>query len=227
MINKNSDFDLYKKDSFSRSLRSLVGFAYGPYPENRLDEILAKKMQESNLLKDRFLLNENDIVLDFGCGMGWTANNLQPEVKEIYGADLNKNFIKHAKSLSKNICFYEMNYSSFDFLSLKNINKIYSLNVFTQFIIYDATIHLKEFFSLLPKGGQIYFNFSHENMIDPFSSAYIRREEIYLESREMATKLMHYYSYELINKLLTQIGFKVIKSGNPDDYFDAWVVAEK
>jgi 2-polyprenyl-3-methyl-5-hydroxy-6-metoxy-1,4-benzoquinol methylase len=73
---------------------------------------------------------EQDIVLDIGCGLGYLADAIREQVKEIHCLDISEQFLDEAKkkfAQSNNIFFYQLapdDYTDLTFLGSRRFSKV-------------------------------------------------------------------------------------------------------
>ena len=69
-------------------LISVVGFAYGPEPEKRIEEIRRDRKVHAERIAGFLDLGPNDIVVDFGSGVGFIAEWIAPRVRQLLCLDI-------------------------------------------------------------------------------------------------------------------------------------------
>jgi 2-polyprenyl-3-methyl-5-hydroxy-6-metoxy-1,4-benzoquinol methylase len=87
--------------------------------------------------------NEDDVVLDYGCGLGYLAEKLCYRVKEIHCADISEHFLSISKrrlEKHKNLLFHKIgqeDYLNMSFLGKAKFSKIICLSVIQYYRNYD------------------------------------------------------------------------------------------
>lgn len=140
--------------------------------QNSLEYILPKRdfdrfweegrLQAEELQKN---INADDVVLEFGCGVGRILTNIKCKAK--FGSDISKSYLDRIQD--ENITTLN---SDGKRLELKNetIDFIYSIMVF-QHIPYEYHTEIfKELLRVLKKGGELYIQFPKKT--DKFFSYY-------------------------------------------------------
>jgi 16S rRNA A1518/A1519 N6-dimethyltransferase RsmA/KsgA/DIM1 with predicted DNA glycosylase/AP lyase activity len=88
--------DLQSSD-FRNMLISLIGYRFGPKPEERLDEIRA----ERSLYAEGFLqlagIKPGDTVVEIGSGCGFGTAAIARRAREVIACDISPAFLEYAK----------------------------------------------------------------------------------------------------------------------------------
>lgn len=203
---------------YIRMLRTLVGYAYGPYPEERMSEILRNKKAEAELIARRIGLNDQDVLVDLGCGAGWISAALAPLVKKVIAVDVNKLCLQEAQRELAEFPHASVVCTSYgDLAPLYSARptKIMALGLFTQFNLFDLSIYLKEARKCMTETSTFYFNFCNSRQLDiRHTPKFLRHEELYLENR-FNQHLATWYSHEDISRFARQLGFRVVGQSDP------------
>jgi ubiquinone/menaquinone biosynthesis C-methylase UbiE len=158
-------------------------------------------------------LGADDVVLDFGCGIGRVARFVAPHVHEVWCVDASSRMLKFAaKALSgfDNLRFlktsgFEMKLEDgmFDFaysiLTLQHLEKE------------DAYAALCEIYRVLKVGGQAYFSFPNL-LSDVYFKGFLRN----FGNLDFSPIRVRLYTPQEVEKMLTSVGFKVLSLWNPN-----------
>ena len=153
-MQENSSLEYW--DKFRENYTSLLKTSYHESRFNAINQLLGT-------------LDENDKILDYGCGEGIYLSQLASEVKFIWGIDLNPGMIDKAKELFKNIqidsnCYHLETGGVDKIAQIENnsIDKILCLNV----LAYMSDIEQEKFFyeckRVLKKDGFMVATFSNK-----------------------------------------------------------------
>lgn len=121
--------------------------------EHEIDDFF----REIKLLNISF---DDDVALDFGCGIGRLSRALSPHFKKVFGVDIASGMIEIAKKLNNkaNVEFLLNNRTDLSIFTDKNFSLIYS-SITLQHIPSRVIIkqYLKEFLRVLKLEGILYF----------------------------------------------------------------------
>ena len=98
-------------------------------------------------IANALLLNQSDVVLELGCGVGRIGREIAPHCGKWFGADISENLIKIAKlrmAHLNNISFSHLNKTSLDPFPDHFFDKAYSHAVFIHIDKEDLFLYLKE-----------------------------------------------------------------------------------
>jgi len=159
-----------------------------------------------------FLLYEfiitDKIGIDYGCGYGSFCKNAASLSLEIYGLDASKEIIKknRHKNNKKNIFFKHTSSMKLPFKP-SSVDFIYSTGVLEHLHPEDALEHLKEAFKCLKRGGY-YILITPNRIFGPSDVS-----KFFLKRGAKARGLhLQEYTYSSLGDLLSQVGFRDVKS---------------
>ncbi|MFH0897536.1 MAG: class I SAM-dependent methyltransferase, partial [Candidatus Bathyarchaeota archaeon] len=107
------------------------------------------------------LLNQDDVALELGCGVGRIGREIAPLCRKWYGVDISENLIKIARQRMSHL--YHVEFSLVEKSSLLPFpdhffDKIYSHAVFIHIDKEDIFLYLREIVRILKQGGLLYFD---------------------------------------------------------------------
>lgn len=177
---------------------------------------LESGIEQINYLKKHGLINNNTILLDFGCGQGRLLNSLkftETKFQEYIGLDTSKSAIDWCEKnirYSNNISFlhlpaanarYNPSEKELKRLPFKNneFDLIFLNSVFSHMLTPDINFYLSEFYKVLKNEGNIYLTaFVEENVPNVEENP-----EDYLAKSKGALHRVRYekdFFYSLVNK---------------------------
>lgn len=156
------------------------------------------------------LLNNNDSVLDVGCGNGLVSDYLEQKGMKVTAIDTSQNMLDICKKRNDNIDYYEMD--------VRNLN--FDDSTFNAIFCYAVLIHidkletfnvLEKFYKLLEQNGILFINVMEEK--EPNENITV------VESLDNQYKTwFQYYNKEELTNILKEIGFSIIETS--DRIFD-------
>ena len=155
------DWEEFSKIDPKWSIVSNPEKKYGLWDD--VDFFKTGEQEINNFFKELKLLNvsfENDIALDFGCGIGRLSRALSPYFRKVFGVDVSSGMIEMAKKLNNkaNIEFLLNNRSDLLIFPDKKFSLIYS-SITLQHVPSRKVIkqYIEEFLRVLKPEGILYF----------------------------------------------------------------------
>ena len=112
-------------------------------------------------------LDDQDTLLELGCGVGRIGRELAPRCRHWTGVDISANMIAHAQERMSdldNTAFHELRRSSLEALGDDSISKAYSVAVLCHMDKEDLFLYLKDLWRVVQPKGLIYvetWNLAH------------------------------------------------------------------
>lgn len=110
-------------------------------------------------LLEKLALDQNDIVLDFGCGTGVWDRIIAPRVEKLIGLDHLPGMVKRAKKVTANFSNVEIILHKSKVLPFENntFSKVICCGVFQYFPDFEyAKQIMKEVFKITKRGGKVF-----------------------------------------------------------------------
>jgi ubiquinone/menaquinone biosynthesis C-methylase UbiE len=158
-------------------------------------------------------VTEDDVVLDFGCGIGRVAKFMSPHVREVWCVDASSRMLKFAsKELSdlNNVHFLRANGLKMQ-LKDEMFDFAYSILTLQHLKKEDAYVTLCEIYRLLKIGGLAYFSFPNF-----LSKEYFQGFLKNAKNPDFSPIRIRLYTPQEVEKILSSIGFKVLSLWNPN-----------
>jgi SAM-dependent methyltransferase len=112
-------------------------------------------------ISNALLLNQEDFVLELGCGVGRIGREIAPLCQRWFGVDISNNLIKIAEQRMghlNNVEFTALEKTSLHSYPDHTFDKVYSHAVFIHMDKEDLFLYLKEIARVLKSGGLLYFD---------------------------------------------------------------------
>lgn len=158
-------------------------------------------------------MDEDDVVLDFGCGIGRVARFVAPYVHELWCVDASSRMLKFAsKALSdlNNVHLLRTNGLKMQ-LKDEMFDFAYSILTLQHLEKEDAYVTLCEIYRVLKVGGLAYFSFPNF-----LSKEYFKGFLKNVKNPDFSPIRIRLYTPQEVEKILTSIGFKVLSLWNPN-----------
>lgn len=150
-INRNKVLETYKQRSKLNTVNSILGGSGDPISMH--SDLYLDYFTKHFLLKS-LNLKKDDIVLDFGCGIGRLSTIVAKKAKQVYGVDISEPLIKMTKNnLRPNIKYSCI--SNLQDIPLFVYNKIFTVGVLYHLNDIELIETLKFFGSVLHDNGYI------------------------------------------------------------------------
>ena len=112
-------------------------------------------------ISNALLINQNDFVLELGCGIGRIGREIAPMCGKWFGVDISKSLIGIAKQRMnhlRNVEFGVLDKTSLHRFEDHFFDKVYSHAVFIHLDKEDIFLYLREIARVLKPGGLLYFD---------------------------------------------------------------------
>jgi ubiquinone/menaquinone biosynthesis C-methylase UbiE len=158
-------------------------------------------------------MGEDDVVLDFGCGIGRVARFVAPYVRELWCVDASSRMLRFAsRALSdqSDVHFLRANGIKMQFRD-EMFDFAYSILTLQHLEKEDAYATLCEIYRVLKTGGLAYFSFPNF-----LSQEYFKGFLKNVKNLDFSPIRLRLYTPQEVEKILTSIGFKVLRLWNPN-----------
>lgn len=157
-------------------------------------------------------LSKSDIVADIACATGYGTKLLSSKVKNIFGIDINENYLKIARKKYPDLRFLQLDLNSdFDLTSLNA----------THIVSFETIEHSPEpcrlvdkFYQMLPEHGKLYLSFPNAKCEfldetgasqDPYHLSVIEFEKMIAFMEKTGFKIHKILGQSLVNKIILQV----------------------
>jgi ubiquinone/menaquinone biosynthesis C-methylase UbiE len=205
----------WERETLPEQLLCLVGWWYGPSPENAQDLIREGKREWYEFLAQFSGLSSTDEVLEVGSGMGWGSVHIAPQVKRLYCSDVSRSFLQHAREVCRqhsNTSFHEIQSAKFAFLGDRSVDAVIASAVFIHFDLFDIYWHFAEFQRILRPGGRVAFDFMSADGIN-FAADQLFRQNAEIKAAcpddLLYSELMKWNSFGAVVNAASAFGFSL------------------
>lgn len=177
---------------------------------------------------------EQDLALDFGCGVGRLSRALAKYFRDYYGVDISENMIRKAKELNLSIpnCTFILNTDDHLHVFSNNYFDMIYTNIVLQHLPGKSTIksYIFEFIRILKKGGLLVFQLPSyiplKNRIQPRRRLYALLRSLNINPGFLYNTLglhpikMNFIPEKEVISLLNEFGAKVliVQTNSNDGY---------
>jgi ubiquinone/menaquinone biosynthesis C-methylase UbiE len=209
-----------QSSNFRNMLISLIGYRFGPKPEERLDEIRT----ERSLYAEGFLqlagIKPGDSVLEIGSGCGFGTAAIARRAREVVACDISPAFLEYARQECAdfdNVRFLQVNSRDLSALGDQSVNAVVAISVFIHLNLYDMYLYFKEFHRILRPKGTVVFDFADMNRLFGGLRAYgnndlfLEHAEYYRADPSALPALIQWNSARGITGIARAAGFKRLK----------------
>lgn len=184
-------------------------YKYFDYKSGYINETVIRQDSKRTLIKLKRLGFKDGLLFDVGCGAGFFLDEARKVGYKIQGIDVSKGAIVYAKNILK------LNVTNADLLDCKYSNNNFRIITLIQVIehLIDPKPILRKIYELLEHNGVLYIATPN---INSYLSKTLKKDFNYMIPPEH----IGFYSNETLNKILSKVGFKIIKTntwGYPTD----------
>lgn len=151
----------WEKHGLHEHLICLVGYEYGPHPEDKIEEIRADKAELADCLAQQAGLTSDSVVIEIGSGMGWLSSRLAPSVRHLHCADISSSFLAYSRQACanfSNVSFHKLATSELQFAKDSSVDAVVSHAVFIHLDLFAIYWYLSEAYRILRPGGVMAFD---------------------------------------------------------------------
>jgi len=182
--------------------------------------------KEVEFIKNILELTRDDVVLDYGCGIGRLMKALSPYVKHVVGLDVSNAMIVHSKKYlenNKNVTAMYCSTLAESPVALRSVNNIYSFIVLQHINKYKVLHILKNLKNYLAPGGLGLFQLP-DLLKD--KGAYKEYADMYVHNQDNNCSL-HFWTKDEAKYIFELAGWKVVDIIDDEKWStDMWVLAE-
>ena len=203
-------------------LVGLIGYDFGPNPENCLDEIRDSKKSMADSIVYKLKLSEHDSVLELGSGCGFLSYWVAQKVKYLHCCDISSSYLEFAKNECNEISnaeFHHIEPLDLSCIEDSSISAVYSLAVFIHLNLFDIYWYFCEFDRILKKGGRVWFDIANAEVVTPETDKYFMEMAGYYKADQSTISgLMQWNSPKAIRQMAKQFNFKVKDSARQSQF---------
>jgi ubiquinone/menaquinone biosynthesis C-methylase UbiE len=147
------------KDTWNNRVTSLKSGAIAVDGSTDEETLLSNGKWTADQMQAALDINNNDVVLEMGCGVARIGKLLAPHCKKWIGVDISENMLNVAQqrlSDLNNVEFHALKRNDLSAIADNSIDKIYTVAVFCHLDKEDLFNYLREFYRILKPGGVIY-----------------------------------------------------------------------
>ncbi len=179
------------------------------YKSGHINEIIIRQDSIRTLKKLKNLGYKDGLLFDVGCGVGFFLDEARKVGYKVQGIDVSRYAFNYAKNILK------LNVSNEDLLEYKYPNNKFRIITLIQVIehLIDPKPILQKVYKLLENNGLLYIATPN---INSYLSKTLKKDFNYMIPPEH----IGFYSNVTLSKILSKVGFKIIKSntwGYPTD----------
>jgi len=161
----------------------------------------------------RFLdISENDVVVDFGSGVGFIAEWIAPHAQKVFCLDIGKHHVEYTRNYLQshaNVECHLIEYANFSSLIGRGVTKFYASAVFIHFCLWDIAIHLRRIHDILVPGGKAYINIMNSDGLDVMRQPLFATQLAQYERLLSPIYLVTWNSGSAVKSIAEYIGFSV------------------
>ena len=177
-------------------------------------DTLQQRSIDAHNLRFADFINNNDIVLDFGSGLGFGANTFADNVSQYVCADVSRTMLMSAQqntSQHTNVDLKLISRNDLSALKDYKFTKIISHAVFVHLEIPEIIFYLKQFKNILSHNGEVLFTYKNLDLLDVNDTLLNDHTERLMRNREFQTRSISYVSPTVIKNIAEQIGYKYVE----------------
>lgn len=147
------------KDTWNSKVSSLKTGAIAVDGSTDEETLLSNGKWTADQMKAALNINENDTVLELGCGVARIGKILAPYCKKWIGTDISENMLKVASERMEefdNVELHTLQRNDLSCIADNSIDKVYSVAVLCHMDKEDLFNYLREIYRVLKPGGCIY-----------------------------------------------------------------------
>lgn len=160
-------------------------------------------------------MDANDVVLDFGCGIGRVAKFVAPHVRELWCVDVSSRMLRFASKALSDLSNVHLLRTNGIKMQLRDemFDFAYSILTLQHLEKEDAYAALSEIQRVLKVGGLAYFSFPNF-----LSKEYFKGFLKNVKNPDFSPIRTRLYTPQEVEKILTTMRFKVLSLWNPNPF---------
>lgn len=183
--------------------------------------------KEGEFIKKALDITDEDVVLDYGCGLGRLMKHIAPATKAIVGLDVSNSIIAMSKKYldgHNNVNTLHCSGLGESPISPNSVDKIYSFIVLQHINKYKCLYILQNLKHCLAPGGRALFQFP--DLMKEDGPAFRGYAQMAVHNGDNNCSL-HYWTRKEARKIFEFAGWKVVDIIDDEGWeTDFWVVAE-
>jgi len=157
-------------------------------------------------------INENDVVVDFGSGVGFIAEWIAPRAQKVFCLDIGQHHIDYTRNYLRahaNVECHLIEYANLSSLIGRGVTKFYASAVFIHFCLWDIAIHLRRIHEIIAPRGKAYVNIMNSDGLDVMSQPLFATQLAQYERVLSPIYLVTWNSGSAVKSIAEHIGFSV------------------
>jgi ubiquinone/menaquinone biosynthesis C-methylase UbiE len=207
-------------EDFRGMLINLIGYRFGPRPEEHLDQIRKDRARYAMRFIKMAGVRQSDIVLDLGSGCGFGTATIARHVSQVIACDISSAYLAFARRECTdfgNVQFHAITNHDLSPVDDDSVDAVISMAVFIHLNLYDIYLYFEEFSRVLKPGGKVLIDFANMNRLFSWipnrsqNQQFLSHAGFYRDDPRALAELVQWNSARGIRGVARSLGFKFVK----------------